>query len=125
MKLPARARAEVQAESNRGDVTLEGFAKMNGEVRKQLMYSEFRGTLGEPVRGMARINTPQLELRVNSGTITLHGEADRSMLDALRQSPAIGDAAAQSEPDSTMRAAPMSFVSMRICHMRPNIFTRF
>ncbi len=73
--LPGETAAEVIAETNMGNVTVEGFAQIQGEVRRELVYAEYDSTLGDADQARGR----QLEIRVNTGRISLTGDAERTL----------------------------------------------
>lgn len=69
VNLPKDFSAQINAKSNMGDVTVEGFETKTGEVRRQLIYSEFNGAVGTEWLGGKKV-----ELSVNSGSILIQGD---------------------------------------------------
>lgn len=73
LNLPRDTSARLSLQSNQGGVAVEKFEVQSGEVRRQLIYSEFNGSVGR----MGTLSGKSLNVSVNIGDITVRGRESK------------------------------------------------
>lgn len=70
--IPRSTSARIDAKTNSGNISIEGFETMSGKVRRQLMYADFDGSIGR----QGGLGGKRLEVHVNRGEIVIEAREE-------------------------------------------------